>query len=106
MMALEKESEIVISAGTLAELLIVSMRQESVRLAVADLIDRFGFNIEPVTRLSAERIGQAYERWGRGFHPAALNFGDCFAYDVAKQYGCALLYTGNDFSRTDVDSVF
>ncbi len=37
-------------------------------------------------------------------HSAALNFGDCFAYDVAKEHGCPLLYVGADFSLTDVES--
>jgi len=105
MAALEADPEVVISAGTLTELLIVSLRQESVRLAVADLIDRLGFNVVPVTQASAERIGRAYERWGRGFHPAGLNFGDCFAYEVASEHGCALLYAGDDFSKTDIVSV-
>jgi ribonuclease VapC len=38
-------------------------------------------------------------------HPAALNFGDCFAYEVAKEHGCRLLYVGDGFRKTDVDSV-
>lgn len=39
----------------------------------------------------------------RGGHPAGLNFGDCFAYEVAKERGCRLLFVGDDFSRTDVE---
>ena len=42
---------------------------------------------------------------GRGMHPSALNFGDCFAYAVAKEQSCRLLYVGDDFAKTDVDSV-
>jgi ribonuclease VapC len=38
-------------------------------------------------------------------HPAALNFGDCFAYALAKEYGCRLLYVGDDFARTDIEGV-
>jgi ribonuclease VapC len=38
-------------------------------------------------------------------HRAALNLGDCFAYDVAKQHGCKLLYVGQDFAATDIESV-
>ena len=37
----------------------------------------------------------------KGVHPAALNFGDCFAYEVAKEHGCPLLHVGEDFARTD-----
>jgi ribonuclease VapC len=44
-----------------------------------------------------------YENWGKGVHPAALNFGDCFAYEVAKEHECPLLYVGGDFARTDIE---
>jgi ribonuclease VapC len=43
-----------------------------------------------------------YSRWGKGVHPAGLNFGDCFAYDVAKQNDCPLLFVGDDFAKTDL----
>jgi ribonuclease VapC len=105
MRALEAADGIVISAGTVTEVLIVSTRQESVRFAVTDLIEGFGFDVIPVTQATAERIGRAYQRWGRGMHPARLNFGDCFAYDVARESGCPLLYVGDDFSKTDIESV-
>ncbi|MBP7065242.1 type II toxin-antitoxin system VapC family toxin [Ferrovibrio sp.] len=42
---------------------------------------------------------------GQGEHQAALNFGDCFAYEVAREHGCSLLYVGADFSRTDVAGI-
>ena len=41
---------------------------------------------------------------GRGFHPAGLNFGDCFAYALAEEQNCPLLFIGNDFSKTDIRS--
>ena len=53
--------------------------------------------------VSARRIAAAYERWGKGLHPAALNFGDCFAYEVANDHGCRLLYVGEDFGRIDLE---
>jgi ribonuclease VapC len=46
----------------------------------------------------------AYWRFGRGRHPARLNFGDCISYAVATLAGLPLLYTGEDFSKTDVQS--
>lgn len=46
----------------------------------------------------------AYQRFGRGRHAAALNFGDCFAYALAKARGLPLLYKGDDFAQTDVES--
>ena len=101
--ALEAEDELVISAGTLAEALIVAARR-NVEVEVAAIVERFGFDIVPVTAASARRIGEAYHRWGRGVHPAALNFGDCFAYELAKECACPLLFIGDDFARTDLVS--
>ena len=103
--ALDEADEIVISAGTLTELMIVSIQQETVRLAVTDLIRGYGFTVAPVTQASTERIGRTYERWGRGFHPAGLNFGDCFSYEVAEEYSCPLLFVGDDFAKTDIAGV-
>jgi ribonuclease VapC len=70
---------------------------------MADVLARFDLNIVPVTAAAARRVGQAYEQWGRGMHPAALNFGDCFAYALAKERACPLLYVGDDFTKTDID---
>jgi ribonuclease VapC len=99
--ALEAEDEILISAGTIAESLIVAARR-NVRDEIASLIDGLGFNAVAVTPASARRIALAYERWGKGVHAAGLNFGDCFAYEVAREHDCRLLYVGDDFARTDV----
>lgn len=104
MAALAAEDEILISAGTLAEVLIVSARRR-VGAKMADVLDRFDLNIVPVTPAAARRIGLIYQQWGRGMHPAALNFGDCFAYEVAKQHPCRLLYVGDDFAKTDIEGV-
>ena len=102
--ALEAEGEILISAGTVAEALIVSARR-NVDTELGSIIDRLGFEIVTVTPASARRIAEAYQRWGRGLHPAALNFGDCFAYEVAKEHACRLLYVGDDFAKTDIEAV-
>ena len=101
--ALEEESELLISAGTVAEALIVAARRNLVE-EMNRLIDGIGFEIESVTPASARRIVTAYARWGRGAHPAGLNFGDCFAYEVAKEHSCPLLYVGEDFAKTDLQS--
>jgi ribonuclease VapC len=66
------------------------------------LISELGFEIVAVTPASARRIALVYGRWGKGVHPAALNFGDCFAYEIAKEHGCRLLYVGDGFAQTDV----
>jgi len=101
--ALEAEDDLLISAGTVAEALIVAARR-NVGEEMARLIEGLGFEIVSVTPASARRIAQAYEQWGKGAHPAALNFGDCFAYEAAKEHGCRLLYVGEDFRKTDVES--
>lgn len=101
--ALEAEDRLLISAGTVAEALIVAGRR-NVGEEVAQLIDGLGFEIVSVTPASARRIAEAYEKWGKGIHPAALNFGDCFAYEVAKGHDCPLLYVGEDFSQTDIEA--
>lgn len=103
--ALQAEDELLISAATVAEALIVAGRR-SVGEQMARVIDGLGFEIVAVTPASARRIALAYASWGKGVHPAALNFGDCFAYEVAKTHGCRLLYVGGDFRRTDVAGVF
>jgi ribonuclease VapC len=102
--ALEAEEMSLISAGTVAEALIVAARR-NVGEEMARLIDGFGFEVVPVTLNDARRMVKAYARWGKGAHPAALNFGDCFAYTVASEYDCRLLYVGDDFARTDIAGV-
>jgi ribonuclease VapC len=102
--ALAAEDDIIISAGTLAEALIVSARRGN-GPQMARLIDELGCQVISVTAAMAQRIGQTNELWGRGMHPAALNFGDCFAYALAKEHGCRLLYVGDDFARTDIEGV-
>lgn len=99
--ALEKEDTVLISAATIAEALIVAARR-NVSEEIASLIDGLGFNAIAVTAASARRIAAAHGRWGKGLHGAGLNFGDCFAYEVAKEHDCPLLYVGDDFARTDV----
>lgn len=58
--------------------------------------------LEPVTSHQAILARQAFYQYGKGRHPAALNFGDCFAYALAKSTGEPLLFQGNDFSQTDL----
>lgn len=101
---LEAEDELLISAGTVAEALIVAARR-NVGEEMEQLLEGLGFEIISVTPASARRIAEAYRIWGKGIHPAGLNFGDCFAYEVAKEYGCRLLFVGDDFGRTDVEGM-
>ena len=98
---LVSEAEVLISAGTMAEAMIVASRR-NVAAEMTSLIDDLGFDVVTVTPASARRIAQDYERWGKDVHPAGLNFGDCFAYAVASEHSCPLLFVGDDFSKTDL----
>jgi ribonuclease VapC len=72
---LEAEAQVLISAGTLAETLLVATRR-NVAEEIMHLVDGLGFEVATVTAASARRIAEAYGRWGKGIHPAGLNFGD------------------------------
>jgi ribonuclease VapC len=61
--------------------------------------------IETVTSSQAEIARQAYRDFGKGRHKAGLNFGDCFAYALAKEMDEPLLFKGNDFRHTDIEPV-
>jgi ribonuclease VapC len=102
--ALEKEDGILISAGTVAEALIVAARR-NVRSEIERLINEVGLEVVALTPAAARAVADAYEKWGKGVHRAALNFGDCFAYSLAKERRCRLLYVGGDFARTDIVAV-
>jgi ribonuclease VapC len=68
-----------------------------------DLLQEARFVIEPVTEVQARIAREAYRDFGRGSgHPARLNFGDCFAYALAKVLNEPLLFQGDDFIHTDV----
>jgi ribonuclease VapC len=68
------------------------------------LFRRAGIVVEPVTLEHGHLARQAFLDYGKGRHEAGLNFGDCFAYALAKATGEALLFKGNDFSQTDIRS--
>ncbi len=104
-MILESEDRLLISAGTVAEALIVAARR-NVGDEMTKLLDGLGFEVVSVTPAAARRIAQAYEQWGKAAHSAALNFGDCFSHEVAKEHRCRPLYVGEDFARTDVERAF
>lgn len=66
------------------------------------LLHRLAVDVVPVTAEQAELARLAFRSYGKGGHPAALNYGDCFSYALAALSGDALLCTGNDFSKTDI----
>lgn len=69
------------------------------------MIHSTSVEVVPVDREQIEIARHAHREFGRGRHPAALNFGDCFAYALARVSGEPLLFKGNDFSRTDLPTV-
>ena len=70
--------------------------------ALDSLIAKAAIDLVPVDADQAQIARAAFSRFGRGRHPAGLNYGDCFSYALAKALGEPLLYKGSDFARTDV----
>lgn len=99
--ALSTAEALSISAGTVAEALIVADRRGCGQ-EMRRLLDGLGIGVLPVTPAMARQVADAYGRWGKGINPAGLNFGDCFAYALANEMAAPLLYVGNDFSATDL----
>jgi ribonuclease VapC len=102
-MALESADAVVISAGSIAESLIVAIGHSAER-PLGSLFERFGLDVIPLTEGRAKAAARAYRRYGKGWHPAGLNFGDCFAYALAEELDCPLLFVGADFAKTDIRS--
>lgn len=98
---LKAEDNVVISAVTLAEALVVAARR-GVAEEMTQLIDGIGIQVDGFAAEGANAVAEAFSTWGEGQHPAGLNFGDCFAYATAMSRGAPLLLVGNDFSKTDV----
>ena len=93
------------SAGTYLELAIVvdARRNPVASRRIDECISEAAISIEPVTAEQAGIAREAYRDFGRGSrHPAQLNFGNCFAYALAKDLREPLLFKGNDFIHTDV----
>ena len=95
--------ELVISAATLTEVFIVAARMD-ITAELERLLGLLDIEVEEIDAAFAMRAADAYRRWGKGFHRAALNYGDSFSYALAELYDCPLLYVGDDFAQTDVRS--
>jgi ribonuclease VapC len=105
--ALSAATSVKLSAACFVELgIVVDRRGKPVLSRKADeLLERLEIRIEPVTERQARIAREAYRDYGRGSgHPAKLNFGDCFAYALARDLGEPLLYKGTDFSHTEIRS--
>lgn len=92
-----------ISAATWTEVFIVADHRDATLAGLLErLIDDLEVRVEAVTERQARLAREAHRTYGRGNHPAELNYGDCFAYALAKDLGAALLFVGDDFRRTDI----
>jgi len=102
--AIEHDLTRLISAATLLETgLVVEARYGNAGGRELDLlVAKAGLAVEPVTAEHVEIAREAWRRYGKGRHSAALNFCDCFSYALARATGEALLFKGDDFSQTDI----
>ena len=100
--------QVIVSAATAVEIHIVvtaRLGAEGV-LLLNRLLAQPLFGIIAVDAEQVFHAGQGYERFGKGRHPAQLNFGDLFAYALAKSRDLPLLFKGDDFSKTDIEPYF
>lgn len=95
-----------ISALTLYECMIVSYARGGKALLedLQQLQTTGNIAVVPFNLQSANAAQAAYQQFGKGHHPASLNFGDCAAYSLAVTLGCPLLYKGDDFTKTGISS--
>jgi ribonuclease VapC len=84
-------------------IILIGRRRLATQADLNEWLARLEISIEPGDGLAGTAMA-AYLRFGRGFHPAKLNLGDCFAYALAKALDAPLLYKGDDFALTDVRS--
>jgi ribonuclease VapC len=88
-----------------ASIVIESRKGEAGGRELDLLLYRAGIEVVAVDQNQAETARAAWRRFGKGRHPAGLNYGDCFAYALARSRRLPLLIRGDDFSQTDVDLV-
>ena len=87
-----------------AAVVLDSRRNPALSRRLDDFLREAQVVLDPVTVEQAKLAREAYRDFGKGRHRAGLNFGDCFAYALAKDKGEPLLFKGDDFRRTDVEA--
>ncbi|MFL6857243.1 MAG: type II toxin-antitoxin system VapC family toxin [Allosphingosinicella sp.] len=100
---LMQADRLIVSAATVTEMLIVAFGR-SAEPQLRAVLDGFGIEVVPLTEARAKAAAATYRRFGKGWHAAGLNFGDCFAYALAKEHHCPLLFVGDDFAKTDIEA--
>ena len=86
-----------------AAMVVDSRKSPRAKARFEDLIEELHVTLVPVSIELAYRCRVAHADYGRGNHPAKLNYGDCFAYALAKESREPLLFKGNDFAQTDIE---
>lgn len=101
------KSHVLLPATCLLELNMVLSSRNPVLVGsfIDEFLASFEIAITAITPEIARAAREAFLRYGKGRHPAGLNFGDCFSYAVAKDLDAPLLFKGTDFAKTDVRTV-
>jgi len=87
-----------------ASMVLIGRATPEAGIELDSFLERVGIEFVPFDQEQAKRARDAFARFGRGRHPARLNFGDCVSYALAQERGLPLLYKGEDFAKTDVVS--
>ena len=89
---------------TLAVARVLGLDIKDAHAAVEAFLELAAVEVSPVPAGARGAAIEVFDRFGKGRHPAALNFGDCFAYACARDVGVPMLYKGDDFARTDIEA--
>jgi ribonuclease VapC len=97
------ESRLLSVANWVETSIVIEVRHGTAGLHLLDcFLDRGAIECVPVDLRQAKEARRAFSQFGKGRHPAGLNYGDCFAYALARVNGQPLLFKGDDFARTDI----
>lgn len=104
--AMVNDGEVLVSTATAIELLMVAMsRGDAIYQTAIQFLRRPFVRLIPPDEEQMWAAVEAYGRYGKGRHPAGLNFGDAFSYALAATHRAPLLFKGNDFASTDIARV-
>ena len=99
----QRDSPVLVSTATAVELLIVALgKGETIYQDAIAMLNDPSIELVPLDDDQMRVAGEGNRRYGKGRHPAALNFGDTFAYALASVRNLPLLFKGNDFAQTDI----
>ncbi|MXX39749.1 MAG: type II toxin-antitoxin system VapC family toxin [Gemmatimonadetes bacterium] len=101
--AMVRDGTVLVSTGTAVELMIVALgKDDAVYQSAVQLLGKSFIRLTPLDETQMRAAVKAYQRFGKGRHPASLNFGDTFAYALATTRRLPLLFKGDDFVQTDI----